>query len=113
MHPVYQACIEMGLTVLSHTGPAQGREPFAEVPAFAPMLRQFPGLSVVLAHLGGGKWQDTLAIAQAFPNVAFDLRRNHRMDRCADTRRPPSSWPGSVRDDRAGARRAGVGLPVV
>src|SRR5204862_428656 len=65
MHPVYRACIEMGLTVLSHTGPARGGEPFAEVPAFAPMLREFPGLQVVLAHLGGGKWQDTLAMAQA------------------------------------------------
>jgi uncharacterized protein len=37
------------------------------------MLREFPGLSVVLAHLGGGRWQDTLAVAQAFPNVTFDL----------------------------------------
>src|SRR5215469_7309554 len=73
MHPVYQACIEMGLTVLSHTGPARGGEPFAEVPAFAPMLQEFPGLNVVLAHLGGGKWHDTLAIAQAFPHVTFDL----------------------------------------
>jgi len=73
MHPVYQACIEMGLTVLSHTGPARDGEPFAEVPAFAPVLREFPGLTVLLAHLGGGKWQDTLAVAQEFPNVAFDL----------------------------------------
>jgi uncharacterized protein len=73
MHPVYEACIEMGLTVLSHTGPARGGETFAEVPAFAPVLRQFPGLSVLLAHLGGGKWRETLAVAQAFPNVAFDL----------------------------------------
>ena len=73
MHPVYRACIEMGLTVLSHTGPARGGEPFAEIQAFAPMLAEFPGLTVLLAHLGGGKWQDTLAVAQAFPNVAFDL----------------------------------------
>jgi uncharacterized protein len=73
MHPVYRACTEMGLAVLSHTGPARGGEPFAEVPAFAPMLAEFPGLTVLLAHLGGGKWQDTLAVAQAFPNVAFDL----------------------------------------
>jgi predicted TIM-barrel fold metal-dependent hydrolase len=28
---------------------------------------------VLLVHLGGGKWQDTLAAAEAFPNVAFDL----------------------------------------
>jgi len=73
LHPVYQACTEMGLTVLSHTGPARDGEPFAEVPAFAPMLAEFPGLTVVLAHLGGGKWQDTLAVARAFPKVAFDL----------------------------------------
>ena len=73
MHPVYRACAEMGLTVLSHTGPSRDGEPFAEVPAFAPMLAAFPGLTVLLAHLGGGKWQDTLAVAEAFPNVAFDL----------------------------------------
>jgi predicted TIM-barrel fold metal-dependent hydrolase len=73
MHPVYQACIDLGLTVLSHTGPARGGEPFAEIAAFAPMLAEFPDLNVLLAHLGGGKWQDARAIAQAFPNVAFDL----------------------------------------
>lgn len=73
MQPVYQACSELGLTVLSHTGPARDGVPFAEVSAFAPVLTEFPGLTVVLAHLGGGKWQDTLAVARAFPNVAFDL----------------------------------------
>ena len=73
LHPVYQACSEIGLAVLSHTGPARDGEPFAEVPAFAPMLAEFPGLTVVLAHLGGGKWRDTLAVARAFPRVAFDL----------------------------------------
>jgi predicted TIM-barrel fold metal-dependent hydrolase len=73
MRPVYQACAELRLAVLSHTGPARGGEPFAEVAAFAPLLREFPGLTVLLAHLGGGKWQDTLAIAEAFPTVAFDL----------------------------------------
>jgi predicted TIM-barrel fold metal-dependent hydrolase len=73
MHPVYQACTELGLTVLSHTGPARGGELFAEVTAFAPMLAEFPGLTMLLAHLGGGKWRDTLAAAEAFPNVAFDL----------------------------------------
>jgi predicted TIM-barrel fold metal-dependent hydrolase len=73
LQPVYQACTELGLAVLSHTGPARDGVPFAEVPAFAPMLSAFPGLTVVLAHLGGGKWQDTLAVARAFPQVAFDL----------------------------------------
>jgi predicted TIM-barrel fold metal-dependent hydrolase len=73
MHPVYRACAEMGLTVLSHTGPARDGAPFAEISAFTPMLAAFPGLTVLLAHLGGAQWQDTLAVAEAFPNVAFDL----------------------------------------
>jgi predicted TIM-barrel fold metal-dependent hydrolase len=73
LHPVYRACVEMGLAVLSHTGPARGGERFAEVPAFAPMLAEFPGLTVLLAHLGGGKWRDTLAVARAYPNAVFDL----------------------------------------
>jgi hypothetical protein len=73
LQPVYQACRELGLAVLSHTGPARDGVPFAEVPAFAPMLAEFPGLTVVLAHLGGGRWRDTLAVARAFPRVAFDL----------------------------------------
>lgn len=73
MHPVYEACAEIGLSLLSHSGPARGGERFAEVTTFAPMLAKFPGLTVLLAHLGGGKWQDTLAVARAFPNAAFDL----------------------------------------
>ncbi len=73
LQPVYRACNELGLAVLSHTGPARDGLPFAEVAAFAPVLAEFPGLTVVLAHLGGGKWPDTLAMARAFPQVAFDL----------------------------------------
>jgi predicted TIM-barrel fold metal-dependent hydrolase len=73
MHPVYQTCTDLGLTVVSHTGPARGGEPFAEIRAFAPMLARFGDLTVVLAHLGGAQWRDARAIAESFPNVAFDL----------------------------------------
>lgn len=73
MHPIYEACREMGLTVLSHTGSAKGGEKFAEPEAFVEVLRAFPELSVVLAHLGGGNWRQTVALADAFPQIAFDL----------------------------------------
>ena len=73
MHPVYEACREMGLVVLSHTGAAKGGATFAEPDAFVPLLRDFPGLKVVLAHLGGGRWRQTAAVAAAFPDVAFDI----------------------------------------
>jgi predicted TIM-barrel fold metal-dependent hydrolase len=73
MHAVYDACEELGLVVLSHTGSAKGGEAFAEPRAFAGMLARHPRLKVVLAHLGGGSWHQTLALARAFPEVAFDL----------------------------------------
>ena len=73
MHPVYATCEELGLVVLSHTGSAKGGEPFAEPRAFADMLEQHPRLTVVLAHLGGGSWRQTLSLARAFPKVTFDL----------------------------------------
>ena len=73
MHPVYATCEELGLVVLSHTGSAKGGEPFAEPGAFAGVLEQHPHLTVVLAHLGGGSWRQTLDLAKAFPAVAFDL----------------------------------------
>ncbi len=73
MRPVYEACREMGLVVLSHTGSAKGDEQFAEPNAFAPLLRDMPGLNVVLAHVGGGRWRQTESLAAAFPDVAFDI----------------------------------------
>jgi uncharacterized protein len=73
MHPVYDACEELGLVVLSHTGSSPGGEPFAEPAAFAPVLRTHPRLVVVLAHLGGGSWRQTVELARAFPEVGFDL----------------------------------------
>ena len=42
MRPVYDACEELGLMVLSHTGSARGGEPFAEPGAFAEVLQQHP-----------------------------------------------------------------------
>jgi hypothetical protein len=73
MGPVYDVCEELGLVVLSHTGSAKGGEPFAEPRAFAAVLQRHPRLTVVLAHLGGGSWRQTLGLARAFPAVAFDL----------------------------------------
>ncbi|MFN8233840.1 MAG: amidohydrolase family protein [Actinomycetota bacterium] len=73
MQPVFAACRELGLTVLSHTGSAKGGDRFAEPSGFAPVLRDFPGLRVLLAHLGGGRWAQTVDLAREFPDLTFDL----------------------------------------
>jgi predicted TIM-barrel fold metal-dependent hydrolase len=73
MLSVFETCRELGLTVLSHTGSARGGKQFAEPSGFADVLRNFPGLTVLLAHLGGGEWRQTVEVAQAFPSLVFDL----------------------------------------
>ncbi|MGH2405637.1 MAG: amidohydrolase family protein [bacterium] len=72
MLPIYRACVELDLVVLSHSGTAKGAVQYAEPRAFAEILRRFPDLTLVLAHLGGGSWRQTAELARAFPNVYFD-----------------------------------------
>ncbi len=73
MAAIYRECRDLGLAVLSHSGSSRGAFVWAEPAAFAPVLREHPGLTVVLAHLGGGRWQQTAELAAAYPQVAFDL----------------------------------------
>jgi len=73
MHPIYEACVEMELVLLSHTGADKEGAGFAEPRSFAEVLGTFPELSVVLAHVGGGRWQQTVELAATFPSVSFDL----------------------------------------
>ena len=70
---VYRTCADLGLTVLSHTGSDRNGTGFAEPRSFVPVLRAFPDLRLVLAHLGGASWKQTADIARAFPRVLFDL----------------------------------------
>jgi len=73
MHPIYQACVDLGIPVLSHSGSDRDGAAYAEPGAFAGLLRRFPDLNLVLAHLGGGAWRQTAAFAEAFPQASFDL----------------------------------------
>ena len=41
--------------------------------SFAPILRKFPDLRLVLAHLGGASWREAAEVAADFPQLAFDL----------------------------------------
>jgi uncharacterized protein len=73
MTAIYRQCSELGLAVLSHSGASHGPIEWAEPAAFAPVLQQHPGLKLILAHLGGGRWTQTAELAAAFPQVSFDL----------------------------------------
>jgi len=77
LYPAYQACAERGLPVVVHCGtstfPGSSNE-LADPALLIPVLRDFPGLTVVLAHGGRGWWYDTAAsLALLHENVWIEL----------------------------------------
>ncbi|MBT5818432.1 MAG: amidohydrolase family protein, partial [Proteobacteria bacterium] len=70
--PVYETCQELAIPIIAHSGLDNDHKGFTEPRAFANMLKAFPHLRMVVAHLGGAAWKQTLEIAQTFPNTYFD-----------------------------------------
>jgi predicted TIM-barrel fold metal-dependent hydrolase len=70
--PVFEACQELGLRVVSHSGPSRSGQQYGEPDAFRPMLDAFPNLRLVLAHLGGAAWQQVPSVAADYQGVYFD-----------------------------------------
>lgn len=70
--PIYRVCEELDLPIVGHSGPDRNGDGFAEPRAFGAMLGEFPGLRVVLAHMGGATWDQALEIAETYPNAYFD-----------------------------------------
>ena len=73
LHAIYETCSDAGLVVLSHSGPGHHGSASAKPTEFGSVLERWPNLKLVLAHLGGASWQETPALAKAFPQVMFDL----------------------------------------
>ncbi len=70
---VYDACIEADVPIVFHSGPDTRGRGYSEPGVFADLAASRPELTLVLAHLGGGSWRNTLALAEAHPHVMFDL----------------------------------------
>jgi uncharacterized protein len=69
--PFFSLCAELGVIVLSHSGP--GRDRFQAGPSsFRPLLEAVPDLQLVVAHLGGREWREAAQLAADYPQVRFD-----------------------------------------
>ncbi len=71
----YEEAQAQGLPILSHSGAAAegGPEsPYARPKQFAEVLETFPRLTLVLAHLGLGCWEESVEMAGHHPNLFFD-----------------------------------------
>jgi len=71
--PLWRRCRARDLLVLSHAGPGRPPGGSANPLEFRPVLSEWPDLRLVLAHLGGGSWQQAADLAAAHPHVVFDL----------------------------------------
>lgn len=73
MSGVWRACVELDLPVLAHVGPAKSGDQYATPEAFTPVMAAFPGLRLVMAHLGGASWRQLPEFAEAHPTVHYDM----------------------------------------
>jgi len=74
--PAYARAQELGIPVLFHSGEAElagyADAQYARPAHFAEVLRSFPKLALILAHLGKGFTGESVALAQKYQNVYFD-----------------------------------------
>jgi predicted TIM-barrel fold metal-dependent hydrolase len=86
--PMYEKCQELGLPVLSDSGPWPHSHVLTEYPMpmhqspkssdhaepynFIEVLDAFPRLKLILAHLGSAWWDERVELAAKYPNVYFD-----------------------------------------
>ncbi|HEY2307760.1 MAG TPA: amidohydrolase family protein [Streptosporangiaceae bacterium] len=125
LYPAYQACVTEGLPVVVHCGtssfPGSTNE-MADPALLLPVLRDFPGLTVVLAHGGRGWWYDAAAsLALLHENVWIEVsglppqRLSHYYARF-DLRRLArkfifgTDWPGVPGIARNAGALAALGL---
>jgi len=79
MGPVYQWLVEHDLPILTHSGinvvdaPERSEQTdLARPRRWLSVLAQFPTLRLILAHMGGGFWDEAIDIARRYPQVMLD-----------------------------------------
>ena len=72
--PAYEKIQELGLPIISHGGIFMLTRDvdYTKPSNFEPVLESFPDLKLVVAHLGHGFWDESVALAKKYPNVYFD-----------------------------------------
>jgi len=73
MSGVWRTCVELDLPVMTHVGPAKSGDQYSTPEAFAPVMEAFPGLRLVMAHMGGGSWRQLPEFAEAHPSAYYDI----------------------------------------
>ena len=74
--PAYQRAMDLRLPILFHSGEAEvagyTQADYARPANFEPVMQSFPKLVIILAHLGKGFLEESVALARKHDNVYFD-----------------------------------------
>ncbi len=77
MWPAYAKAMEVGFPLLFHSGLGElagyAAADYARPSRFEPLLRSFPNLTVILAHMGNGYLEESVTLAQKYGQVYFDV----------------------------------------
>ncbi len=76
LYPIYRRCLEEGIPVMHHIGPAPAlsfRSKYSQPVYIDDVAADFPELTIVMAHAGYDWWRDALGVARARRNVWVDL----------------------------------------
>ncbi len=74
--PLYAKAQELKIPVLFHSGASElpGYDSkYAQPNQFAKVAQAFPKLTIVLAHLGKGYFEESIELARKYANVFFDI----------------------------------------
>lgn len=70
--PAYQTAQRLGLPIICHSGTFAVSIQYAQPKNFTEVLEAFPGLTLVMAHLGMGFFEESVALARTYANLQFD-----------------------------------------
>lgn len=70
--PMYEMAQELDVPLLSDSGKFPFDPQYGDPEMFVEVLEKFPKLRLILAHLGKGLYEESKALAKAYPGVSFD-----------------------------------------
>lgn len=72
LHPAFEQIEAAGLPVVIHAGSAPDPGTYTAPAYMEGLLKQFPRLKVVIAHMGGWEWEKYLSLAERHEGVYLD-----------------------------------------
>ena len=70
--PLYETAQKLSVPIIAHGGLFASPEAYSQPNNFIKVLEDFPELTIVIAHLGHGFFDESVELSNKYPNVFFD-----------------------------------------